>query len=345
MAGSATGEPATGARPTAGHARCPMAAPATAVPATVVPATAVPATAVSATLPPAAEIAPERPLSKRVLTVPAELAGRRVLDVLHALLPHEPTEALARALAEGALTVDRKRASDASLRLGAGARLVLHLSAPRAPAALVLGYSDADVVVADKPAGLPVQPTRQGGPCLEALASGMLGTAVALHRLDADASGLVLLARSARARAALQPALANHSLIRIYHAVCSGELSAPRTFEAPVAGKPARTHVTPLEHGVDATLVEARLATGRTHQIRVHLSSAGHPLLGDREHAPAAVAARAPRLCLHAVELAFPHPVTGAEVRVRSARPVELDRALRPAEDGAGAAATAPSRG
>ena len=267
-------------------------------------------------------------MSKHILTVPAELADRRVLDVLGALLPDMPREGLARALSDGALMVDRRRVSDAGLRLAAGARLVLHLAAVRPPDPLLLPYCDEDVAVADKPAGLPVQPTRQGGPCLETLARGTLGALVALHRLDADASGLVLLARSARARASLQPAVATHSLTRIYHAVCAGDFSAPRTFDAPVAGKPACTHAAPLEHGPDATLLEVRLETGRTHQIRIHLASAGYPLLGDREHAPALVAARAPRLCLHAAELAFPHPATGADVRVRAPRPAALDRAL-----------------
>jgi 23S rRNA pseudouridine1911/1915/1917 synthase len=173
-----------------------------------------------------------------------------------------------------------------------------------------------------------------------------------VHRLDRDTSGLMVFARSPAAEQKLIRMFAQHAVQRAYVAVVQGRVDAQTidtwlvrdrgdglrgSLEAPTEeaikereARRAVTHVRPLEHMQDYTILECRLETGRTHQIRIHLSELGHPLCGERvyTHAlgqpPRADGSGAPRQALHAAELALLHPANGKAMRFRMALPTDL---------------------
>jgi 23S rRNA pseudouridine1911/1915/1917 synthase len=170
-----------------------------------------------------------------------------------------------------------------------------------------------------------------------------------VHRIDRETSGLMVFARTIRAERHLGLQFREHTTYRRYLAIAEGRLEA-RTIESslvrdrgdgrrgstdkPGVGKRAITHVTPLEHLNGYTLVECRLETGRTHQIRIHLAELGHPLCGERIYRqpmfgkPLPDRSGAPRVALHAAELGFEHPMTGKQMRFKSPLPKDLDRFL-----------------
>jgi 23S rRNA pseudouridine1911/1915/1917 synthase len=226
-------------------------------------------------------------------------------------------------------------------------------------------FEDADLIVLDKPAGLVVHPA-PGSPdrtlvnallahCGDSL-SGIGGERRPgiVHRLDKDTSGVMVVAKTEGALAALSAAFAARDLDRAYLALCWGlPAMAEGRFEGPIGrdprdrkrmavvargGKPALTHWRVLRgFGTGAALLECRLATGRTHQIRVHLSAAGHPVVGDPlylRRRPAAaralpepVASRLldfPRQALHAARLGFRHPRTGQSLSFATDPPADM---------------------
>ncbi|WP_213958329.1 MULTISPECIES: RluA family pseudouridine synthase [unclassified Variovorax] len=201
-------------------------------------------------------------------------------------------------------------------------------------------HEDAHLLVLDKPAGLLCVPGR--GPdkqdCLSARARQRWPDALVVHRLDMATSGLVLMARSAPMQRALGDAFAERRVDKRYEAVVDGLLpvsadwaliDAPLIADWPrrplqkidAAGKPSQTRWRALRQGHDATHVELEPLTGRSHQLRVHLLSIGHPILGDALYGSDAVQARAPRLLLHATSLAFTHPATQEPMRFESPVP------------------------
>jgi 23S rRNA pseudouridine1911/1915/1917 synthase len=193
-------------------------------------------------------------------------------------------------------------------------------------------FEDDDVIVVDKPAGLVTAPTPESdrGNLLDLLAR--RGERVAkvwlVHRIDLPTSGLLVFAKTPEANRVLGAKFAIHEVEREYRAVVAGRVADDRiTIDRPIDGRRAVTHVEVLERFADATLIAARLETGRTHQIRIHLAGAGHPILGDSEHG-GEVARRfrspPPRLALHAAVLGFAHPRTGAPVRFEAPIPQEL---------------------
>ncbi len=169
-----------------------------------------------------------------------------------------------------------------------------------------------------------------------------------VHRLDRDTSGLLVVARSDAVHAALKAALARRDLVREYLALVEGRPPARRgTIDAPLGrDRRVRTRVsTDTDEPREAithfeveralphdTLLRVRLETGRTHQIRAHLLAIGHPVAGDREYGTAGRHGLT-RQFLHAARLAFPHPVGGEPVDVRSSLPPELAAALHRAEE------------
>lgn len=222
---------------------------------------------------------------------------------------------------------------------------------------LVVVHEDEDVLVIDKPPGLVVHPGA-GNPD-GTLLNGLLHYCPALatvpragivHRLDKDTSGLMVVAKTLAAQTSLVEQLQAHSVSRIYDAVVVGTMTAGGTVDAPIgrhprdrkrqavnaSGKPAVTHYRVLERFRAHTHVRCRLETGRTHQIRVHLSHLHYPLIGDATYGGRLKLPRGvgetlkevlrefPRQALHARQLAFIHPGSGETVQVRSPLPDEL---------------------
>lgn len=189
-------------------------------------------------------------------------------------------------------------------------------------------YEDDDLVVVDKPAGLLAAPTAESdrGNLADLLARRPNGGRVwVVHRLDLPTSGLLVYAKTAEANRALAACFRSHALRREYVAVAAGTFPDARTIlDAPLAGRRAVTHVV-VERRLPgpATQLRCRLETGRTHQIRIHLHLAGHPVLGDPLH-PVAFSCPPPRLALHAAVLGFPHPRTGAPCEFESPLPGDL---------------------
>ncbi|WP_219211748.1 RluA family pseudouridine synthase [Variovorax boronicumulans] len=210
------------------------------------------------------------------------------------------------------------------------------------PSDLTPVHEDPHLLVLDKPSGLLCVPGRgeDKQDCLSARVQARWPEALVVHRLDMATSGLVLMARSPAVQRALSDAFAEQAVWKRYEAVVDGVLAEDphwSVIDAPLMadwprrplqkidpeGKPSVTRWRVLEAlpalGASRLLLEPR--TGRTHQLRVHLASIGHPILGDALYADAAVQARASRLMLHASVLQFRHPVDGQALRFESPAP------------------------
>lgn len=241
---------------------------------------------------------------------------------------------------------------------------VVEVIVPPAPAREVLPedipltivYEDEHLIVVDKPAGMVVHPApgNWSGTLVNALlgrgalpAAGAAERPGIVHRIDKETSGLLLVARTERAHRALGAAIAARRIIRRYAAMAWGHLDRDElTVDKPLArdprdrrrmavvatGKPARTTLVRLARFDAVDLLRAHLHTGRTHQIRVHLASIGHPVIGDDTYGGGGgrkVVALPPRRhFLHAAWLRFRHPVTGAGLDLRSPLPADLRAAL-----------------
>lgn len=222
---------------------------------------------------------------------------------------------------------------------------------------MTIAYKDEDIVVVDKPVGMAAHKA-QGwcgptvGEALEKRAINISATAGdenrrgIVSRLDAGTSGLMLVCRTDFAYEEMKKQFANHTVKKTYHALVQGNLSKDKaTIEAPIgrakvsdfrftitpSGKPAITHWDVLERFGQATLASVNLETGRTHQIRVHFTSIGHPLIGDSMYGANPVLAQKlglTRQWLHSMELTFTHPRTGKVITVKSNYPSDLQHAL-----------------
>ena len=217
-------------------------------------------------------------------------------------------------------------------------------------------YEDDDVIVVNKPVGLVVHPApgHPDGTLVNALlyhcGSSLSGINGAIrpgivHRIDRDTSGLIIAAKNDRAHLALAAQLQDHSLARVYEAVTVGGLKEDSgTVNAPIGrhpvdrkrmavdwknGRPAVTHWSVLARYALGTHVECRLETGRTHQIRVHMASIGHPLLGDTVYGSKKPWPGLAGQCLHARRLKFVHPTTGRLVELECPLPDWFRRVLR----------------
>ena len=217
-------------------------------------------------------------------------------------------------------------------------------------------YEDGDVIVVNKPVGLVVHPApgHPDGTLVNALLyhcgkslsgiNGELRPGI-VHRIDRDTSGLIIAAKNDRAHLALAAQLQDHSLARTYEAVAVGNLREDSgTVDAPIGrhpvdrkkmavdrknGREAITHWTVLARYPGYTHVECRLETGRTHQIRVHLASIGHPLLGDTVYGAKKPVPGLAGQCLHARRLRFVHPATGETVELECPLPDWFQEVLR----------------
>ena len=212
---------------------------------------------------------------------------------------------------------------------------------PDADVPFAVAYEDDALLVVDKPAGVVVHPAP--GHRTGTLAQALRGTTL-VHRLDRDTSGLLVIARDEETAQALQRALQRREIAREYLALVEGRPPARTgTIDAPIGRdrrartrhslatdtpRAAVTHFA-VERALPAhTLLRVRLETGRTHQIRVHLQSIGHPVAGDPEYGGHPGDLGLTRQFLHATRLAFDHPHTGARVDVASPLPPDLRQAL-----------------
>ncbi|MBA3500138.1 MAG: RluA family pseudouridine synthase [Myxococcota bacterium] len=234
---------------------------------------------------------------------------------------------------EGGVFVDRTRVKVASRPVRAGQSIEINIGSAvertEPPQAPTIVHIDAHVIVADKPAGLVTAPTPESnrGDMLDQLARAH-GELYLVHRIDLPTSGLLVFARTRAANKVLGDAFKAHDVDREYRAIAIGTVTS-QTIDRPVDARRAVTHIEALEVLTNATLVAARLETGRTHQIRIHLAGLGNPLAGDAQHGgetSRTFLPRAPRLALHAAVLGFKHPATGERVKFESPLPDELAR-------------------
>jgi 23S rRNA pseudouridine1911/1915/1917 synthase len=309
------------------------------------------------------------------LSVPSELAGRRLDQAAAALLPEFSRSRLRAWIDAGALTVGG-RVARARLVVKGGEELTLEAELTAAvesgpePIPLEVAHADDALLVIDKPAGLVVHPGagNRSGTLQNALLHGypelaLLPRAGLVHRLDKDTSGLLLVARTLPSHTALTAALERREIKRTYRAICQGVLTGGGTVDAPIGrhrrertkmavtegGRAARTRYRVVERFRAHTYCEIELETGRTHQIRVHMAHIRAPLLGDPTYGgrpklpPAASEALRSALqafrrqALHASRLALDHPTTRAALAFESPAPPDLAALLDLLRQDAGA--------
>jgi 23S rRNA pseudouridine1911/1915/1917 synthase len=298
---------------------------------------------------------------QRRVPVPEGLDGER-LDAALARLFGLSRARAAELIGDGSVLVNGRPAAKSD-RVPAGEWLDVTLPAPvtvqsrpEPVPGLAIVYEDDDIVVVDKPPGVAAHPTPgwDGPTVLQGLlaaghtiaTSGAAERQGIVHRLDANTSGLMVVAKSERAYSALKRAFREREVNKVYHALVQGHPDPLRgTVDAPIArhpsgdgrfavvagGRPSVTHYDTLEAFRAASLIEVVLETGRTHQIRVHMAAIRHPCVGDRLYgADPVLAARLglTRQWLQAVRLGFAHPADGHWVEFTSEYSPDLSRAL-----------------
>lgn len=295
--------------------------------------------------------------------IPAECAGWRLDAALAKLFPEHSRSRLQGWLKAGLIRLDGAGA-EPKRKVYGGERIDFDPGAAVPPAPTLAGaaedialkvvFEDEQLIVIDKPAGLVVHPGagNASGTLMNALlhhAPQLAGIPRAgiVHRLDKDTSGLLVVAKTLTAQTDLVRQMQARSVKRHYLALALGNVERDGTVDAPLGrhavqrtkmavvragGKEARTHYAVLERFARATLLECRLETGRTHQIRVHLASIKHPLAGDAAYGKTksgdARLDAFPRQALHAWRLALVHPATGAEMAWESPLPADFAQLL-----------------
>ena len=297
----------------------------------------------------------------RQVPVPDGLDGER-LDAALARMFGLSRARAADLIADGAVLAGGATAAKSD-RVTAGEWLEVTLPGPPAAApppqpvpGLNIVYEDADIIVVDKPIGVAAHPTPGWtGPTVRdgliaagytVATSGAAERQGIVHRLDANTSGLMVVARSERAYSVLKQAFRDREVDKRYHALVQGHPDPLRgTVDAPIGrhpsgdgrfavvagGRPSVTHYDTLEAFRAASLTEVLLETGRTHQIRVHMAAIRHPCVGDRLYGADPVLAAhlgLTRQWLHAVRLGFAHPADGRRVEFTSEYPEDLQHAL-----------------
>lgn len=291
------------------------------------------------------------------IEVPDSLDGSRVDKVIAEFF--DVSRAVASGIVEGGVLVDGSEA-DAADRVRAGQVITCHepedtMRLAPEPVAFEVVHEDESVIVVDKPAGVVVHPG--SGRTSGTLAAGLLarypeleGVGAAdrwglVHRLDKDTSGAIVVARMSEAFEGLTAELRRREIERVYVALVEGRMTAPTgTVDAPIGrdpsrptrravvpgGKHARTHYEVVHYyeESDVSLLEVRLETGRTHQIRVHLAAIDHPVAGDATYGATRRDLAVPRTFLHAAKVAFTHPMSGERLEVEAPLPPDLATVL-----------------
>src|SRR5579883_881486 len=301
--------------------------------------------------------------NQQQLTISPEQAGQRLDRYLTAFLPEISRTAIQQLIADGQILVNEKK-SKAGYALRSGDSIAILATSPVSdlshlePLSIPLDivYEDDDLLVINKPAGLVVHPAT--GHKDDTLVNALLARYPELrqvgseerpgivHRLDRDTSGLMIVAKNARAHAALVEQMKRHEIIKRYLALVEGNIALDQgSIDAPIGRNPrnrqqmaitaigsreARTHFRVLERFNRHTLLLLQLETGRTHQIRLHLKAIGHPVLGDPVYGSGNVLKRMPlqRQFLHAYQLSFTHPITGKHLELEAPLPPELQIVL-----------------
>jgi 23S rRNA pseudouridine1911/1915/1917 synthase len=306
-----------------------------------------------------------RPGTRHELTVEADTDVR--LDSLVAQRLGLSRTQSATLIANGAVTVNGKR-EKASYKSEAGDLVVVEVPIPQGREVLgedipiAVAFEDEDIVVVDKAAGMVVHPAPGNwtGTLVNALKGRGGGDLVddtddragLVHRLDKETSGLLIVAKSDRAHRVLNAAIANRQIVRRYAALSWGHIDGDKlSIDAPIArdprdrkrmaivssGRTAKTDFTRLARFASVDLLRARLHTGRTHQIRVHLQSVGHPVVGDDTYGGGGgrklIKLPSTRHFLHAAWLKFRHPATNVEMDLRSPLPPDLRTSLAAAAE------------
>jgi 23S rRNA pseudouridine1911/1915/1917 synthase len=288
-----------------------------------------------------------------------EGSGQSPLDrTLRTLLGGESWGKVRKLIESGKVRLDGQVVREATCPTRPGQTIQVSLSAPRQPENRLpdstLVYVDSQLVVVHKPSGISTVPyDDQERGTLDELVTRLLARrdgarraeVGVVHRLDKETSGLLVFSRTLAAKRELKNQFRFHSVRRRYWAIVHGSLASTTvrsqlvadrgdglrgSTDNPRLGPEAVTHVRKLEPLRGATLVECQLETGRTHQIRIHLSEAGHPVLGERVYVRRYTGLQlpAPRVMLHAFELGFEHPVTRAPLHFESVMPDDMKLVL-----------------
>ncbi len=303
-------------------------------------------------------------LARRITeTIPASLAGVRI-DRVVSLIADISRSAASALIESGGVSVDGAVVTAGKEKMTEGQLIVVDVTQAKGPAlpepdssvSLDVVYADDDVIVVNKDAGVVVHPGagNQSGTLVNFLLAAYPEIAVVgdpmrpglVHRLDAGTTGLLVVARTPAAYESLVGQLASRSVTRVYSVLVWGvPVSMNGVIDAPIGrdqrdptrmavvvdGRASRTHYAvqrAFHEPKDAALVECRLETGRTHQIRVHLASIGHPVVGDATYGGVRAGLRAKRPMLHAQELAFDHPVSGERRAFTATTPADFDDML-----------------
>ena len=286
------------------------------------------------------------------LQVTDEFHGKRLDAVLGGMIDSHSRSALRTLIDEGKVIVDGQVQTKASIKINAGQTIEVQMAEPESLEALPedlplnIVYQDDDLIVINKPINFVVHPGAgvKNGTVMNAMLyhfpqTATLARAGIVHRLDKDTSGLMVIALSQVAQHHLVKAISKHLVVREYEAIVEGEITAGGTVDAPISrdlhnrtkmavmpegmGREAVTHYRVMERFRAHTRLKLRLETGRTHQIRVHMSSIHHPLLGDAQYGGRRIkhiAGASEQLdqalnayrhqALHASHIEFEHPVT-----------------------------------
>ncbi len=291
--------------------------------------------------------------------IPDDLDGARLDRALRSVLGDPSWNVVRRMIETGKVRLEGAPASDTGQPVRAGQTLELAMNAPRARAGRLppetIVHLDSQVVVVEKPAGIATVPFEDSEKdTLDALVAELVSRGSrggprplsVVHRLDKETSGLLVFARTPHALRHLKNQFRFHSVKRRYLALAHGHVTS-RTISSRLIqdrgdgrrgstdsqdiGRDAITHVRALERFAEATLIECRLETGRTHQIRIHLAESGNPLLGERVYTKGypGELLPAPRILLHAAELGFVHPASEQPLFFESQPPADFAEALR----------------
>jgi 23S rRNA pseudouridine1911/1915/1917 synthase len=301
-----------------------------------------------------------QPTARMQAQIPAELAGMRLDQALAKLFPEHSRSRLQHWMREARISLDGLAATDPKCKIWGGEQVEVRPLIEESEAykaediALKLVYEDETILVVDKPAGLVTHPGsgNWSGTLLNALLHhapqlDCIPRAGIVHRLDKETSGLLVVAKTLEAQTDLVRQLQARTVKRQYCVLVHGVVEASSSVEAPIgrhpsertrmavtqSGKPARTHYRVEERFSACTLLECSLDTGRTHQIRVHMLSIGHPLVGDpvygKRHLRPSVLTEFPRQALHAARLGLIHPQSGEPCAWQSPLPEDFATLLQ----------------